>query len=121
MAQARGTNFDTLRSANRRRQKQWDPESKLDLAFKLLEMAGEAGEACNVGKKLLRQSLGLPGSRATLNDLAEELADVVVTADLVADIAGINLKQAIRRKFNKTSEKVGFHVHLKKTGKKAVR
>jgi NTP pyrophosphatase (non-canonical NTP hydrolase) len=52
----------------------------LSLAYKGNELAGEAGEACNVIKKLERERLGMPGSRDTVAHLAEELADVIICA-----------------------------------------
>jgi NTP pyrophosphatase (non-canonical NTP hydrolase) len=100
------TTFSKLRAANILRQNEWDPTGQVenDLAFKGIELAGEVGEACNVIKKLLRERSGIRGSRATLQDLAEELADVVICADLVAMAAGIALDLAVVRKFNATSE-----------------
>lgn len=104
--------FDALRAANAQRQAAWDPEHKITLAHQGNEMAGEAGEACNVIKKLERARLGLRGSTDTIEHLAEELADVVICADLIALSAGIDLDPAIRMKFNATSRKVGLEVYL---------
>jgi len=84
------TVFTTLRTANEARQKIWDPENKIDLKWRVNELAGEAGELCNVLKKLVRAAKGLKGSRVGDNDLADELADVVICTDLVAMTAGIN-------------------------------
>lgn len=47
-----------------------------------------------------------------MNDLAEELADVVICADLCAVSAGIDLGAAVVAKFNATSEKVGLTTML---------
>ena len=103
------TTFEKLRKASVARQKEWDTGSeKLSLAFKGLEMAGEAGEACNVLKKLERERLGLIGSRSTLLDAAEELADVVICVDLICQELDIDLGEAIKHKFNKTSLKNGL-------------
>lgn len=104
--------FDTLRAANLARQQEWDPGDKLSLAYRLNELAGETGEACNVGKKLERERLGIRGSRDTVEHLAEELADVVICADLVAMSEGIDLDTAVAAKFNATSEKVGLSTRL---------
>jgi NTP pyrophosphatase (non-canonical NTP hydrolase) len=101
-------NYSTLRDANRARQIEWDKGSKIDLSYRGNELAGETGEACNIIKKLERERLGIRGSRATIEQLAEELADVVICADLVAMELNIDLNQAVRRKFNATSEKVGL-------------
>lgn len=75
-------NLSELRAANIARSHFWDPEGKLDWEFFCNELAGEVGEACNLLKKLHREELGLPGSRATKEQLATELADCVICIDL---------------------------------------
>lgn len=100
--------FDTLRAANVARQAIWCGEQVPDLSFRGNELAGETGEVCNVIKKLERERLGWRGSRDTKEHLAEELADVVICADLCAMAAGIDLEAAVEAKFNATSEKVGL-------------
>lgn len=97
-----------LRQANERRQKEWDPTDSITLEFRGNELAGEVGEACNVIKKLARERLGLVGSRATKWQLAEELADVIICADLIAMQMGIDLAYAIEEKFNSTSRERGL-------------
>lgn len=104
--------FASLGQASAARQKIWDDKSQLTLLYRANELAGEAGEMCNVVKKLERERLGLRGSRATLEDLADELADVVICADLLAKAANINLDEAVARKFNKTSEKYNLPIRL---------
>lgn len=59
-------------------------------------------------KKLERERLGIRGSRATVGQLAEELADVMICVDLIAMQYGIDLGAAGREKFNATSRKVGL-------------
>lgn len=104
--------FNTLREANIDRQAIWDSGNQIDLSYRGNELAGEVGEACNVIKKLERERLGIRGSRATLAQLAEELADVVICADLIAMAAGIDLNRAVAEKFNATSEKVGLSTRM---------
>lgn len=101
-----------LRAAQVERQKLWDPGIKLDLSYFGNAAAGEMGEACNVIKKLERERQGLPGSRATLDALADELADVIIYLDLIAAKTGIDFEAAIKNKFNKDSTKHGFGVLL---------
>jgi NTP pyrophosphatase (non-canonical NTP hydrolase) len=101
-----------LRRANEERQAVWCPDQVPDLSFRAVELAGEVGEACNVIKKLERERLGWRGSRDTVAHLAEELADVVICADLCAMSAGIDLGAAVVAKFNATSEKVGLPTRL---------
>lgn len=104
--------FDELRESNIARQKEWDPNSKLDLAYRGNELAGETGEACNVIKKIVRQRNGMLGSRDTVEHLAEELADVIICTDLIAMSEGIHLWDAVRSKFNASSEKLGLKTRL---------
>ena len=108
----RRTAHHTLRSANQARQKEWDQDNQISLAYRGNELAGEVGEACNVIKKLERERMGIRGSRSNLSDLAAELADVVICADLIAMQAGIDLDAAVSAKFNATSEKVGLQTRL---------
>lgn len=103
---------DTLRAANAARQKEWDSKDQIDLSYRGNELAGEVGEACNVIKKLERERMGIRGSRDTVEHLAEELADVLICADLIAMAAGIDLDQAVRDKFNATSEKNGLKTRM---------
>ena len=101
-----------LHAANIARQAEWCPDQVPDLSFRGNELGGECGEAQNVIKKLERERQGWRGSRATKDDLADELADVVICADLCAVTADIDLGAAVRRKFNATSEKEGLSVFL---------
>lgn len=103
----------TLRTANEARQKEWDTEGKITLSYRGNEMAGEVGEACNVIKKLERERMGINGSRSTYAALAEELADVIICADLIAASLGINLEEAVKAKFNKTSIERGLKTRLR--------
>lgn len=76
-------------------------------------MAGEMGEACNIIKKMRRLvEEGCPWDivlrdRTEVHKAADELADVVIYADLLAARMGTTLKEAIIRKFNEVSERVG--------------
>lgn len=104
--------LNRLRAVNRQRQKEWDGEKKFTLLYYSNALAGEVGEVANVAKKMERERLGLVGSKATLEDLADELADVIIYADLLANEAGLDLAQAVIDKFNKTSDKYGLKTRL---------
>jgi NTP pyrophosphatase (non-canonical NTP hydrolase) len=95
----------TLRLVNERRQAEWDPTNSISLEYRGNELAGEVGEACNVIKKLARERLGIRGTRATKQQLAEELADIVICVDLIAMHECIDLSYAVEEKFNATSRK----------------
>jgi NTP pyrophosphatase (non-canonical NTP hydrolase) len=82
-------------------------------------LAGEVGEACNLVKKLRRLSAApddlfweTSAGSALQRKLADELADVVVYADLLATRLRINLETAVIDKFNRTSDEVGSGVKL---------
>lgn len=106
--------FDELRAANVDRDVEWTASSgvRADLSFRAMELGGEVGEALNEAKKLVREANGWPGSRSSKAKLAEELADVVICADLMAMELGIDLGWAVRSKFNATSNKVGLTTKL---------
>lgn len=77
-------------------------------------LVGEIGEAANVVKKLNRVRDGIPGNDKTpvdlQSDLADELADAFIYLDLVFQAAGIDLPEAVSRKFELTSKKIGWVV-----------
>jgi len=117
----RGLDFKQLRETNVHRCEKVF-EHPLD-DWTLLEwagaMCGEAGEAANVAKKLRRLTTrgktkiwhrGRTGD--LLAALADEVADVVIYADLLLAAAGADLGEAVRRKFNKTSDERGSKVRL---------
>jgi len=83
------TNHMNLRDANQARQAEWDPTGKVDLPWRINELAGEVGEVCNLLKKVHRERLGIKGSRASMSQVAEELADVMICIDLTAITAGL--------------------------------
>jgi NTP pyrophosphatase (non-canonical NTP hydrolase) len=81
-------------------------------------MAGEQGEACNLAKKIdriLDDTRGNPEGMTLTSleaDLKDEIADVVIYADLLAQALGTSLELIVRRKWNKSSEKIGYPERL---------
>lgn len=73
-------------------------------------IAGEAGELCNLVKKLER---GRDDDPDDINAIADEAADVVIYLDLLCARLGIDLASAIPIKFDKTSEKVGSSIRFR--------
>ncbi len=73
---------------------------------------GELGEAANVAKKLNRVRDGIRGNAETHDELrqklADELADTFIYLDLLCQSAGIVLADAVERKFEVTSRKIGY-------------
>jgi NTP pyrophosphatase (non-canonical NTP hydrolase) len=82
--------------------------------------AGEAGEACNILKKLKRleskrniSNSGTPEIRKRLIfNALDELADTIIYADLIATRLGMSLEEAIIRKFNEVSDREGSSIKL---------
>ena len=74
--------------------------------------AGELGEAANIIKKMNRVRDNIPGNIEGPGQLhamlAEELADVAIYLDLLAQAAGFDLEQARDAKFEKTNRKLGY-------------
>jgi NTP pyrophosphatase (non-canonical NTP hydrolase) len=73
---------------------------------------GELGEAANVAKKINRERDGIPGNTEPIEILrgylADEIADAFIYLDLLAQSQGIDLATAVRNKFDRTSEKIGY-------------
>lgn len=111
-----GVTFNTLRDANVNRQKEWPGNEHADVAFRTIEVAGEAGELAEAVKKFLRAERGIKGSTATREDVASEMGDLLVSLDLLANQMGINLGEAVRAKFNATSEKYGMRTYIGSDG-----
>ena len=103
-----------LRDANIRRHEEWAGDTEISLAFRGLELGGEAGEVLNEIKKLERERMGIAGGKTELEGLKEELADVLICADLIAMDLGIDLSDAVEKKFNGTSEKFGLKTRFRK-------
>lgn len=128
--------FRALRRANVSRLGRWHGEDDdWSLADWSNAMCGEAGEAANVVKKIRRTESVLwdkqkyPGDGASahakladlsasaardalVENLANELADIVCYADLLAHHAGIDLDAAVRDKFNRVSAAQDFPERL---------
>ena len=105
-------NFTQLRTANLTRCAKWNCGVPCGIEFSACELAGETGEVCNAVKKLSRLRRNMKGGVDTTANIAEELADVVICADLLAMDLGIDLGAAVAAKFNATSEKHGFSERL---------
>jgi NTP pyrophosphatase (non-canonical NTP hydrolase) len=110
-----GISFYVLRAVNVARCRRWHPPSSepWTCADWSNALCGEAGELANVIKKIRRHDTGAvnrgdPSREQLVKAAADELADVVIYADLLAHHFGIDLGAAIKSKFNRTSEKFGF-------------
>lgn len=72
--------YDNFQEAQIARVRAWEGgnPAAFPLSFYANELFGEAGEAANVIKKLDREKGGAPGSRATEEQLYDELADIMI-------------------------------------------
>lgn len=110
--------FRQLRKVSLERCARWHPTglSEWSLSDWAVAMAGEAGEACNIVKKLNRERDGIIGNTKSVDalraDLADEIADTLIYLDLLAAREGIDLAEAVITKFNTVSEKYKFPERL---------
>ena len=117
-----GLTFQKLSDINKKRcEDAFHPVNEWTPTDWACAMAGEAGEACNVVKKLRRLDsikAKVAGHdtpevrrRLTLHAL-DELADTIIYADLLATRLGMSLEEAIIRKFNEVSDREGCSIKL---------
>ena len=106
--------FDRLRYAACLRHREYPGAKAITPAFRGVELAGEVGEACNIIKKLERERLGIAGSRASVSELAAELADIIICVDLLAMDYDIELWPMVVDKFNASSMKLELKTRLAK-------
>jgi NTP pyrophosphatase (non-canonical NTP hydrolase) len=108
--------LDTLRAANIARQIHWGGVENWTLADWSNAMAGEAGETCNVVKKIRRVELGTTGNKASLESyhvqLGLEIGDVLIYLDLLAHAAGLSLEECVRRSFNDKSDELKMPIRI---------
>ena len=74
-----------------------------------LTIAGEAGELCNLVKKVERGDFTLESVR---HQVLEEIADVITYCDLLMTQLGADTATELSRKFNIVSDRVGSGVKL---------
>lgn len=111
--------FEQLAEANRVRANHWhngfpDNEDGWTIVDWSNAMCGEAGEVANVVKKIRRHDFGLhaandpPRMDLVLNNLANEIGDVLLYLDLLAQSQGLSLEACVIHTFNRVSEREGF-------------
>lgn len=75
----------------------------------LQAVVGELGEYANLRKKVERGDYTMAEAKPML---ADELADVVIYLDILAEQLGVDLGAAVMAKWNKTSERVGANMYI---------
>jgi len=68
-----------------------------------LVIAEEAGEAV----QKIRRHLGLGRSEASIDEVAEELADVIISTAVTAALLGIDIDQAVDTKLDRIIDRGG--------------
>lgn len=104
--------LNKLRTANVTRQQEWQGDLPLTIEYRGNELAGEAGELCNMLKKVARERLGMRGSRANISEIAKEIGDVIVCLDLIAKDLNLELSNCVEHAFNTTSDKYNLKTKL---------
>ena len=105
--------FAEVRKATLSRVEEWHGLNKWSVMEWACAMAGEAGETCNVAKKMSRIEGGFAYRKEEIGqdltpNLAEEAADTFIYLDLLCASRGIDLAEAVKKKFNSVSEAYGF-------------
>lgn len=119
-AQEAGLTFASFRAANVSRCEKWHPAGigSWSPSDWLTAAMGELGELASEVKMHNRVRDGLTGNKEELSPderrrrMANEAADVVTYLDLFCAERGIDLGDALIRKFNEVSERVGFPERL---------
>lgn len=70
-----------------------------------LAIAGEAGELCNILKKVRREDFTIDEARM---DILKEVADIITYCDLLCTSLGESTGEVVRSKFNEVSLRVGY-------------
>jgi hypothetical protein len=70
------------------------------------------GRVCNQLKKLEREKRGWPGSKGSMQALNLDMVYLAATINRVAIDCDFMLSDAVQRKFNATSQKVGLQTRL---------
>lgn len=116
--------FAELRIVNSRRcERHYHPIADWSPTDWACAMGGECGEALNLVKKLRRlegttneQTVGAIQNQTRdelVSAIGDELADLVIYADLLASRLGLSLGNCVVGKFNATSKKIGSVMQLR--------
>lgn len=113
-----GNSFNHVRTISLQRALRWHPKGidSWSLSDWGVALAGEAGELCNVIKKMNRLRDGLQQKAVNeselITSLAMEIGDVYLYLDLIAQRAGLKIEDCIKDTFNRVSERESFPERL---------
>lgn len=106
-----------LREANVSRGQIWKYTGTDEDTFLSNELAGEVGEVAGAAKKLHRYKYGIVGNKETFDELAtnlrEEIGDVMICLDRLANYYGVDIEEVTRDKFDSKSKEVGIDIFVK--------
>lgn len=104
--------FHRFQRTNAKRSRKVFPQCKeWSLAEWSNALAGEAGEVCNLTKKMARDD-GTRNRKKDLEELGKEIADVVCYASLLASACGFDLEDITIQKFNEVSKRKDSKIRL---------
>jgi NTP pyrophosphatase (non-canonical NTP hydrolase) len=111
-----GLTFTELRTANLARSARWHPKGIRSWSASdwLVAVLGELGELASLLKMRNRERDGLVGNKfsPTGQQIADEIADVLVYLDLLAATQEVDLAVAVTTKFNEVSQRNNFPEQL---------
>jgi len=85
---------------------------KLPIDRHVLELCGEAGEVANATKKYMRTlegwKIGIITKEELIEKLKEELADIRICLDLIANYYDLDLVELVRSKLEVNIKKFGW-------------
>lgn len=98
--------FHKFQKTNAKRSRKVFPQcQEWSLAEWSNALAGEAGEVCNLTKKMSRDSHGERDRDKDMIELGKEIADVMCYCSLLASACGFDLEEILIQKFNEVSKK----------------
>lgn len=98
--------FSQFQERNARRCREAFDKDLHDVPFFAVAIAGEAGEMCNVIKKVMRGDFPLESVR---EEVLAELADVITYCDLMITKLGADTDTVIMKKFNEVSKRRNYN------------
>lgn len=115
--------FDDLQAANKLRAAHFRPKGSSSLSHPNGDLsnwsigewtnalAGEVGEACNISKKIVRGDFD-SNSELGLGMLLNEIADVIIYADLICSYLNRSTAIIVANKFNEKSEEINSPIKI---------
>jgi NTP pyrophosphatase (non-canonical NTP hydrolase) len=94
--------FNEFQSRNEERSRAAFPKQCMTPEFLAVGIAGEAGEMCNLVKKVMRGDFTLEDRR---EEILDELADVMTYCDLFMSLLNERTSHRLQTKFNEVSKR----------------